>query len=33
MPALDAALDVEAADLITGTAREVEEDCGTPLCL
>jgi MFS family permease len=28
----DAALAVEA-DLITGTAREVEEDCTTPLCL
>ena len=27
-----AALDMEA-DLITGTAREVEEDCATPLCL
>ena len=21
------------ADLVTGTAREVEEDCATPLCL
>ena len=26
------ALDVEA-DLITGTAREIEEDCATPLCM
>jgi hypothetical protein len=30
--ALDAALNAEAADLITGMAREVEEDCDTPLC-
>ncbi len=30
--AMDAALDPEAADLITGMAREVEEDCDTPLC-
>jgi MFS family permease len=30
--AADTALDSEA-DLITGTAREVEEDCATPLCL
>ena len=30
--AMDAALDTEAADLITGMAREVEEDCDTPLC-
>jgi hypothetical protein len=30
--AMDAALDAEAADLITGMAREVEEDCDTPLC-
>ena len=28
----EAALDMEP-DLITGTAREVEEDCATPLCL
>jgi hypothetical protein len=30
--ATEPALDMEA-DLITGTAREVEEDCATPLCL
>jgi hypothetical protein len=28
----DAPLDMEA-DLITGAAREVEEDCATPLCM
>ena len=31
--ATDVALGVEPDDLITGTAREVEEDCATPLCL
>ncbi len=30
--ATGAALDLES-DLVTGTAREVEEDCATPLCL
>jgi MFS family permease len=30
--AMEATLAVEA-DLVTGTAREVEEDCATPLCL